>query len=68
MLTGHELIPDGDGTIVRQTHSDLPVADAAAEYAHGCEHYLGRLQIAAPGGGRRQGFVADWPTWTAQLR
>ncbi len=44
-----DLIPDGDGTIVRLTHSGLP-ADAVADHTHGWEHYLARLAIAAAGG------------------
>ena len=45
-----ELIPDGNGTIVRFTHRDLPDAAAAESHAHGWDHYFERLAIAAPGG------------------
>jgi uncharacterized protein YndB with AHSA1/START domain len=45
-----ELIPDGEGTTLRFTHSGLPGAEAVKQHAHGWEHYLGRLQTAAAGG------------------
>jgi uncharacterized protein YndB with AHSA1/START domain len=45
-----ELIPDGDGTKLRFTHRDLPSAEAAQSHAHGWDHYLERLVVAAPGG------------------
>jgi uncharacterized protein YndB with AHSA1/START domain len=45
-----ELLPDGDGTILRFTHRDLPSQAAADSHAHGWDHYLERLAIAAPGG------------------
>jgi uncharacterized protein YndB with AHSA1/START domain len=45
-----ELVPDGEGTLLRFAHRDLPSADAAESHAHGWDHYLGRLAIAAPGG------------------
>ena len=37
-----ELLPDGDGTLIRLTHSGLP-ADAMEIHRHGWEHYLQRL-------------------------
>src|SRR5262245_62584 len=43
-----ELIPDGDGTIVRLTHRDLP-AEARSDHAAGWEHFLPRLAAAAAG-------------------
>lgn len=43
-----ELMPDGDGTIVRLTHR-LPAA-LDAFHAMGWEHYLERLAIVVPGG------------------
>jgi len=43
-----ELIPDGDGTIVRLTHRDLP-AEAQGAHAEGWEHFLPRLAVAASG-------------------
>ena len=45
-----ELIPDGNGTIVRFTHRDLPDAAAAESHAHGWDHYFERLAIVAGGG------------------
>jgi uncharacterized protein YndB with AHSA1/START domain len=45
-----ELMADGDGTILRFTHRDLPSQAAADSHAHGWDHYLQRLAIAAPGG------------------
>jgi uncharacterized protein YndB with AHSA1/START domain len=43
-----ELIPDGDGTIVRLTHRDLP-AEARGPHLAGWEHFLPRLAAAASG-------------------
>ncbi len=45
-----DLIPDGDGTIVRLRHSGLPTDDARGQHAEGREHFLPRLVIAAEGG------------------
>ncbi len=45
-----ELTAEGDGTSVRFVHRDLPSADAATSHAHGWDHYLPRLEIAAAGG------------------
>jgi uncharacterized protein YndB with AHSA1/START domain len=44
-----ELEPDGEGTLLRFTHSGLPDADATAKHAHGWDHYLERLETAARG-------------------
>ena len=44
-----ELVPEGDGTLLRFTHSGLPDAEATARHAHGWDHYLERLGIAARG-------------------
>ncbi len=46
----YELVPDGDGTLLRFTHRDLPNVDAVASHAHGWDHYLERLALAATGG------------------
>lgn len=43
------LDPDGDSTIVRLVHRDLP-EEARDVHARGWEHYLGRLAVAAAGG------------------
>jgi uncharacterized protein YndB with AHSA1/START domain len=47
----YELVPDGDGTLLRFAHRDLPSSDAAESHAHGWDHYLGRLETVASGGG-----------------
>ncbi len=44
-----ELIPDGDGTLLRLTHRALPDPAAAVSQAAGWEHYLARLAVAARG-------------------
>ncbi len=44
-----ELTPDGDGTLLRFRHSDLPSAEAAESHGHGWDHYLGRLATLAAG-------------------
>ena len=45
-----DLRPDGDGTTLRFVHRDLPTSAAAESHAHGWDHYLERLRIAAGGG------------------
>lgn len=45
-----ELIPNGASTIVRFTHRGLPSSAAAESHAHGWDHYLARLTVAAAGG------------------
>jgi uncharacterized protein YndB with AHSA1/START domain len=44
-----ELVPHGEGTILRFSHTGLPSAEAAASHAHGWDHYLRRLAAAAAG-------------------
>jgi len=44
-----ELVEDGDGTLLRFVHS-LPDAANAESHAHGWDHYLARLALAAAGG------------------
>lgn len=44
------LEPDGEATLVRLTHRDLPDEEARQAHAHGWENYLGRLTVAASGG------------------
>jgi uncharacterized protein YndB with AHSA1/START domain len=44
-----ELVPAGDGTTLRFRHHGLPDAEAAQAHAHGWDHYLGRLAVAAAG-------------------
>ena len=45
-----ELEPQGDGTLLRFTHSGLPTTESAESHGHGWDHYLARLDIAAAGG------------------
>lgn len=45
-----ELLPNGDGTTLKFSHRDLPSAEAAESHAHGWDHYLQRLVVAAGGG------------------
>jgi uncharacterized protein YndB with AHSA1/START domain len=44
-----ELVPEGEGTLVRLAHTGFAGADDAGTHAHGWEHYLERLAIAARG-------------------
>jgi len=44
-----ELVPNGDGTTLRFSHRGLPSAEEAQSHAHGWDHYLERLTIAARG-------------------
>ena len=43
------LTPEDDGTSVRFVHRDLPDANAVESHAHGWNHYLDRLELAAAG-------------------
>jgi uncharacterized protein YndB with AHSA1/START domain len=42
------LMPDGEGTLLRLVHRDLP-EPSSAQHDMGWEHFLGRLGIAAAG-------------------
>ncbi len=44
------LTPDGDATIVRLTHRDLPTPEQVESHAAGWGHFLARLAVAATGG------------------
>jgi uncharacterized protein YndB with AHSA1/START domain len=44
-----ELLPDGDGTLVRLTHRGLPDEEQSIHRA-GWDHYLPRLEAVATGG------------------
>jgi len=46
----YELVPEGAGTRLRLTHSDLPSEESVASHTHGWEHYLERLATVASGG------------------
>jgi uncharacterized protein YndB with AHSA1/START domain len=45
-----ELTPEGDGTMLRFVHRDLPSVAAADSHSVGWDHYLPRLVTAAGGG------------------
>jgi uncharacterized protein YndB with AHSA1/START domain len=45
-----DLVPDGDGTVLRFLHRGLPDAEAVKAHAHGWDHYLERLVVCARGG------------------
>jgi uncharacterized protein YndB with AHSA1/START domain len=53
------LTPDGEETLVRLVHRDLPSEDSASAHGRGWEHYLKRLRVAGAGGdpGPDQGVV-----------
>jgi uncharacterized protein YndB with AHSA1/START domain len=44
-----ELVPEGDGTLLKFAHVGLPDPEAAQMHAHGWDHYLERLEISARG-------------------
>jgi uncharacterized protein YndB with AHSA1/START domain len=44
------LTPDGEHTIVRLVHRDLPSKESADSHGAGWEHYLERLRIVGAGG------------------
>ena len=54
-----ELTAEGDGTSLHFVHKDLPGAEAVASHAHGWDHYLPRLELAAAG---RDAGVDPWVT------
>ena len=43
------LTPNGDGTLLRLTHRDLPTAEMWERHSEGWAHYLARLALAAAG-------------------
>jgi uncharacterized protein YndB with AHSA1/START domain len=45
-----ELTREGRSTNLHFAHRDLPSAEAVASHAHGWDHYLPRLEVAATGG------------------
>jgi uncharacterized protein YndB with AHSA1/START domain len=45
-----ELVPSGEGTTLRFSHTGLPSEDAAQSHGHGWDHYLSRLATVAAGG------------------
>lgn len=46
----YELVPQGDGTLLRFAHRDLPTRESAEQHTRGWDHYLSRLAVAAAGG------------------
>ena len=61
------LVPDGDATIVRIVHHELP-AVAAAAHAAGWEHYAERLKVAATGGDPGPDeWIPPMELWPSQL-
>ena len=44
-----ELLPNDEGTTLRFRHHGLPSEEAAQSHAHGWDHYLKRLVLAARG-------------------
>jgi uncharacterized protein YndB with AHSA1/START domain len=44
-----DLIPDGECTLLRFRHSNLPSVEATESHAHGWNHYLDRLVEAGAG-------------------
>lgn len=47
------LTPDGDGTLLRLTHRDLPTAHERERHTEGWDHFLARLATAAADAQRR---------------
>ena len=45
-----DLIPDGDGTLLRLVHKDLPTTESRERHSEGWDHYTTRLATAATGG------------------
>lgn len=45
----YELRPEGEGTLLRFTHRDLPSKQSAESHTEGWDHYLPRLAEAASG-------------------
>jgi uncharacterized protein YndB with AHSA1/START domain len=55
------LLPEGDETVVRLEHTELPTEEAAQQHGEGWDYYLERLGIAAPGGDPGADQWADAP-------
>ena len=43
----YELVPEGEGTLLRFVHRDLPTVESVERHGHGWGHYLPRLATAA---------------------
>jgi uncharacterized protein YndB with AHSA1/START domain len=58
-----ELTREGSRTVLRFVHRDLPGAEQVASHAHGWDHYLPRLEVAAAGGDAGEDpWVAEAPS------
>lgn len=56
------LTPDGDETVVRLEHTELPTDEAAQQHGEGWEYYLERLGIVMSGGDPGPDKWEDAPT------
>jgi uncharacterized protein YndB with AHSA1/START domain len=45
-----DLVPSGEGTTLRFSHTGLPSEESAQSHGHGWDHYLARLVTVAAGG------------------
>jgi uncharacterized protein YndB with AHSA1/START domain len=57
-----DLLPDGDGTLLRLVHRGLPTQHESEQHTHGWGHFLSRLAIAAAGGDPGPDPMAQTPT------
>ena len=55
------LTPDGEETVVRLEHSELPTEEAATQHGEGWDYYVARLAVAAVGGDPGPDQWADAP-------
>lgn len=55
------LTPEGEETLLRLEHRELPTDEAAMQHGEGWTHYLERLEVAAPGGDPGPDAWADAP-------
>ncbi|MGH7639339.1 MAG: SRPBCC family protein [Candidatus Dormibacteria bacterium] len=63
-----DLVADGEGTLLRLRHRDLPDHAAETTHARGWEHYLSRLTMAAQGTDPgTDTWVADSPTSATEV-
>ena len=62
-----ELIPRGDGTVLRLIHRDLPTVEAAASHSSGWRHYIERFAVAASGADPgRDPWIDDPPAFARE--
>src|SRR5262249_32264469 len=62
------LTPDASGTHVRLVHRGLPTTQQRDQHAHGWQHYLARLSVAAGGGDPRPDPDANLPAHPPDAR